>query len=101
MKTSTEFRNAAWADIQASLHGMRERVYYAWATYGPGTTENVSARSGISILTFRPRTTELVQLGLVKCVGGDGHDGIYVSVPIETVRAERLVVPREKQMDLL
>jgi hypothetical protein len=37
----------------------------------------VSERSGISLLTFRPRTTDLYQLGLVVLEGRSGTEGVY------------------------
>jgi predicted ArsR family transcriptional regulator len=60
-----DFRLATWADLQDRLAGQRAAVLEAWRLHGPGTTEAVAQRAGISILTFRPRTTELVQLGFV------------------------------------
>ena len=63
--TPIDFRNATFADLQARLPGGRTAVLAAWIKYGPGTTAVVAARAQISILTFRPRTTELLQLGFV------------------------------------
>jgi len=60
-----DFRNATFADLQGRLTGQRARVHRAWCIYGPGTTAEVSALSKISILSFRPRTTELYQMGAI------------------------------------
>lgn len=74
-----DFRNATFASLQAKLAGQRAAVLQAWRTHGPGTTAEVCARAGLSILTFRPRTTELVELGFV-CLTDDAgrkNSGVY------------------------
>lgn len=64
--TPLDYRNATFAELQArGLEGLRGHVLSAWQLHGPCTTEELAAHSGLSILTLRPRTTELVQLGLV------------------------------------
>jgi len=60
-----DFRNATFNDLHDNLAGQRAAVLEAWRMHGPGTTEDVAQRSEISILTFRPRTTELGQLGFI------------------------------------
>lgn len=60
-----DFRNATWADLQERIAGQRERVLAAWRVHGPGTTAEVCARAVMSILSFRPRSTELGQLGFI------------------------------------
>lgn len=60
-----DFRNENFASIAERLTGQRERVLDAWRVHGPGTTADVAERAKFSILSFRPRTTELVALGLV------------------------------------
>lgn len=62
---STDFRNATFDSIRKNLDGLRLRAYHGWLLHGPGTTREVSQRCGMDILTFRPRTTELMALGLV------------------------------------
>lgn len=61
-----DFRNATYADLQERLTGLRQAVFNAWLRYGPCSTEHLAEVSGISVLTLRPRTTELVQLGFVR-----------------------------------
>ena len=70
-------RNATFADLLQHIAGDRERVLEAWRAHGPCTTEDLAQRSGISILTLRPRTTELVQLGFVILAGGSKRGGCY------------------------
>ena len=79
--TPADLRNATWESIQPLLTGLRLAVLETWRLHGPGTTCQMAARSGLSILTFRPRTTELVQLGLLECIGRSEHEGIYAAVP--------------------
>lgn len=59
------------------------RVHLAWQAHGPGTTRQVAQQAGISLLTLRPRTTDLHKLGLVEMSGADKGEGIYVYVPRE------------------
>lgn len=79
-----DYRNATWDQVRGHLTGLRQAVYEAYVQHGPGTTREISERSGISILTLRPRTTELVQLGFVELLGGsdDGREAVYVAVPV-------------------
>lgn len=72
-----DIRNHNWITIRAQLAGRLQEVYDAWITHGPGTTRELAEQSGIDILNLRPRTTDLLGLGLVEMVGSqDGH-GIY------------------------
>lgn len=68
-----DYRDATWADVQERLTDLRMQAYLAWVECGPGTTREVAERAAMSLLTFRPRTTELFQLGVV--VLADGADG--------------------------
>ena len=65
MISPIDYRDANFEAIQARIHGDRRAVLDAWLAHGPGTTREVAQRSGIDLLTLRPRTTELVQLGFV------------------------------------
>jgi len=76
-----DFRNATFHSLRNSLRRDRMDVYTAWVSHGPGTTRQIATASGIDILTFRPRTTDLVQVGLVRCIGGQKGEGIYQAVP--------------------
>jgi len=73
-------RDLTWDKIQPFLFGDRQRVLNAFLRHGQGTTRQISQLSGIDLLTLRPRTTELVTLGLIECVGKDGTQGIYRAV---------------------
>lgn len=82
---ATDFRDATFQGLRGDLAGMRKAVYEAWMVYGPGTTRDVAAKSGIDLLMLRPRTTELVQCGLlivdpklqVPADGHQGREGVY------------------------
>lgn len=60
-----DFRNATFEQVQLRIEGQRAAVMRAWHAHGPGTTKQLAEASGLSILTLRPRTTELVELGFV------------------------------------
>lgn len=72
-----DYRNAKFADLQEYIVRDRHRVLLAWREHGPCTTEGLAQLSGIPLLTLRPRTTELVQLGFVMLAGGAKRSGVY------------------------
>jgi inhibitor of KinA sporulation pathway (predicted exonuclease) len=78
-----DFSIQTFEDLKSSLNEIRQRVHRAWLAHGPGTTREVATASGIDLLIFRPRTTELFHLGLVELlenVGmneGRNHQGVY------------------------
>lgn len=73
-----DLRNATWSEIQQTLSGRLESVWFAWLAHGPATTRQLAGLSGIDILNVRPRTTDLVSVGLVKLAGDcAGREGIY------------------------
>lgn len=82
-----DLRNATWAEVQQHITSDMLRVHAAWRNFGPGTTREVAERSGISLLTFRPRTTDLYKLGLVECTGSQGNEGVYVFRTYEEAEA--------------
>ncbi len=82
-----DFRNATWQEIQGKLSGQRRLIYEAWLLHGPCTTRELAHKSGLSILTVRPRTTELFQLMLLDLTGDkDGHEGRYHAVHVDVAR---------------
>lgn len=72
-----DIRDENWNSLQLKLREIQASVLVAWKIHGPGTTRDVSERAGMDLLTFRPRTTELYQLGLVECSGVSEGQGIY------------------------
>jgi hypothetical protein len=60
------FRTSTAASQQGErITGQRALVLAAWVRHGPGTTAQLAERSQISILSLRPRTTELFDLGFI------------------------------------
>lgn len=60
-----DFRQETFESLKDRLRGQRMMALAAWQNHGPGTTRQVAERARLSILTFRPRTTELIQMGAV------------------------------------
>ncbi len=83
-----EIRNAQWAEVLLHVGSDLTRVHEAWAKHGPCTTRQLAERSGISLLTLRPRTTDLFQIGLVACDGRQGREGIYRFVSHDCAAAD-------------
>ena len=83
-----DYRNHTWEHVKAHLSGLRMQTYTAYVHYGPGTTREMSAKSGISIFTLRPRTTELLQLGFLDVMDGtdDGREAVYIAVSVDMVQ---------------
>jgi hypothetical protein len=83
-----DYRVNHWQEIRDLVHGLREAVWRAFAEYGPDTTRGVALKSGIDILTLRPRATELYQLGFLKLHGDEpGAEGTYAACTLEEAMA--------------
>ena len=78
-----DFRNETFDQIRERLNEDRQQVHNAWLAQGPGTTRDVAAKAQIDLLSFRPRSTELYQLGLLELVDKDGHQGVYRARTLE------------------
>jgi DNA-binding MarR family transcriptional regulator len=84
-----DYRNATFEELKSRLNETRIKVYHALQTHGPCTTRQLAEKSGIDILSVRPRVTDLMQLGyaelafIEKAVGEKPgrslrrHEGIY------------------------
>jgi hypothetical protein len=72
-----QLRNLTWKEVRVHVSDDMQRVHRAWAEHGPGTTREVADKSGLSLLTLRPRTTDLYQVGMVECVDRRGGQGVY------------------------
>jgi hypothetical protein len=73
----SDLRNATWAEALTHVTADMRRVHAAYRDHGRGTTRAVARKAGISLLTLRPRTTDLYKLGLVECVDKHGTSGVY------------------------
>ena len=72
-----DFSLQTFAEIKAHLNESCARVHRAWLAHGPGTTREIAAKAEIDILTFRPRSTDLFQMGALALVDKEGTQGIY------------------------
>lgn len=88
MNTPTEIRDGMFAQIRPSTHQMNSLVWELLGKHGPCTTRQLADRSGLSILSVRPRVTELLQMGLVALTGREGREGVYSQVPSSTFAPE-------------
>ena len=77
MLNTTEIRRMNFEAIFAQVNSLRFAAWGAVMRYGPGTTREIADRSGLDLLTLRPRITELLALGFVELVGRAGREGIY------------------------
>jgi hypothetical protein len=100
------FRNKNFAALQIQLSRQQVDVYFAWRNHGPGTTRAVAAAAGFSLLSFRPRSTELLQLGAL-CLADEQpcpREGCYRARPHAEWRAwqeARRQETLEKQLNLI
>lgn len=101
MNTET-IKAAGWEAISGAVAGKRREVYAHLCLLGPCTTAELAAASGISILTVRPRVTELVQLGLARLadVQATKTEGKYEAIRLEDARAAYYRERAGGQMDL-
>jgi hypothetical protein len=100
---AVDFRSMTFAGLRARIAGDRARVYDAFLCWGPGTTREVSDKARIDILTLRPRATELLQLGAIELLRGEGHEGVYGTRSLGSHEAwfnRRQREALEQQMDL-
>lgn len=84
-----DLRNLTWREVLTHLTEDLGRVHLAWQAHGPGTTRQVAQKSGISLFTFRPRTTDLYKLGLVVLVDTEHAQGIYAARTREEAEISR------------
>lgn len=81
-----DIRNTNFKAIKGQLHAGRLQVWEGFRTHGPCTTSALSVRIGMSILTVRPRTTELINLGFVVLQERAGNEGVYAALSEDKAR---------------
>ena len=81
-----DLRNETWESLQKYLTGMRLAVLHAYRTHGPCTTRELANRIEMDLLTVRPRTTELLELGMLRLVGRRESEGVYEYIPAGEAR---------------
>jgi predicted transcriptional regulator len=84
--TPEQIRDAKWTEIEKLVTGQREIVYNSLLACGRCTTSALAAKMERSVLSVRPRVSELYDLGLVALVGKEGHEGIYEAVTVFAAR---------------
>jgi len=66
---ATRSRDETYDGVRAALPSLRARVLDALEAAGRATGYEIAERTGLGILTVRPRLTELSQAGLVVACG--------------------------------
>lgn len=84
---AVDCRADTWETVLKRVDGIRMEVYRLLRQHGPCTTRELALKSGaLSVLTIRPRMTELCQLGLARCVGRHkdpiSSEGVFESVSL-------------------
>lgn len=103
--TPEQIRNATFESLRESLADRLRDTYRAFVDHGPGTTFQISERSGMGLLTLRPRATDLLQLGLLDLAGHTVENGkkcgIYYAVtPATWLDWRRQNFPTEAQTQM-
>jgi hypothetical protein len=96
-----DYRNATLDQILERLQGQRLAVYEGLKQYGPCTTRELADAIPMSILSVRPRVTELCQINLAQLAFGSvsRSEGQYEARDIATLQ-ERAVESDVKQLPL-
>ena len=97
-----------WEAVQGRLVDDRSLIHsHLLASARPQTTAEMAAGIGLSILSVRPRVTELCQLGFVELAGKSGREGMYSALPVtvarenwQRARERRLAVPVQVDLPL-
>jgi predicted transcriptional regulator len=97
--TPVDYSKDTWEDVMRRAEGLRKTVLDGYREHGPCTTRQLARLLDLDILTVRPRTTELYQLGLVELVqdedGTTGREGVYAAVPFLRFRQNFARLQRE------
>lgn len=72
-----DIRDLNWQQLRERVSGLRAEVHFALQREGPCTTRQLAEKTGLDLLTVRPRVTELVALGFAECTGRAAGEGIY------------------------
>jgi hypothetical protein len=89
-------RSLTFEAVKARLAGQRLRVYDGYRIHGPCTTRVLSGLLQLSILSVRPRTTELLQIGFLAYIGREGSEGIYIA--ISELEARKLFERKQEEV---
>lgn len=90
--TGSQIKRETWRERREQLQGNRHTIWQ-WVTIAqlqhrrPVTTAEVATMFRSSVLSVRPRITELIQLGFMRCTGKRGHEGLYEPIGIREAQA--------------
>lgn len=98
---STDPRNLTWQEIQGSLHGAREVIHSWLLRNGPATTTTIAESVAVSLLTVRPRVSELCAWGFAECVGRHNREGVYQAITVTAAHAAHEKSRTERQTNFL
>lgn len=80
---------------------MRRHVWHQLRAMGLATTDQVAAQMRLSVLSVRPRMTELLHLGLARLTGKIHANGVYEAIEADVaLRALEEPLERGEQMNL-
>ena len=102
MKPS-DVRDSVWATKQGKFRADWVKAWEALMQHGPGTTREISERSGINLWTLRPRICELCKSFLAELVEKRGTEGVYRARTREEAErsyADAVALTNAKQADL-
>lgn len=87
--TGTVIRDENWAALRDDprMNPLRTAIYLQLIQDGALTTEDIARRLERPLLTVRPRVTELLQIGWIRCAGRRGRSGLYEAVPVAEIAA--------------
>lgn len=87
--TGAEIKRMNWQELEGQLHGLRLRAWTELRMAAePMTTRDLADCLEMDLLMVRPRVTELVQMGFVRCAGRQDREGLYEAVGWVEARAE-------------
>ena len=98
---ATDFRDMTFLELQGYINSSRQKVYQAWLLHGSCTTSELATKTGMSILNIRPRTTDLLQVGLVELDPinpRSGTEGRYQAITMDQWKRRREAAPKPEQV---
>lgn len=93
-----DLRGIGFSEVRARLAGNRLAVYDALLQRGPSTGSELAKAMGWSVLSVRPRLTEVVDMFHGQPTG-ERRDGEHVFMALPTAQAQQLhaaIVAREE-----
>lgn len=76
-------------------------AYAAWQAHGPGTCHHVSGKSDLPLLSLRPRTEELQQVGALVVIGQATEGPLYALAAAPDLNAPSATDHAQRQLNTL